>query len=56
MLGWIVALLILAIIAGILGFGGVMHVAVGIAQILFAIFVILLVLTLIFSATRRRTY
>jgi uncharacterized membrane protein YtjA (UPF0391 family) len=54
MLYWIVLLLVLALIAGVLGFTGVMHAAVGVAQILFAIFVILLIVSLIFGAVRRR--
>lgn len=54
MLGWIVLLVVLAVAAGILGFGGVMHAAVGIAQTLFAVFVILLVLVLIVGAVRGR--
>ena len=53
-LGWTVLLLVLAIIAGILGFSGVMHATVGIAQILFAVVLILLVLVLIFGALRGR--
>lgn len=52
MLRWIVLLLVLAVIAGILGFGGVTHAAVGIAQVLFAVFVALLVLAVIFGAVR----
>jgi len=42
-----VLFLVIALIAGVLGFGGIEHSAVGIARILFFIFVILLILSLL---------
>lgn len=45
MLGWALAFFILAIIAGAFGFGGIAGASAGIAQILFFIFLALLVLT-----------
>lgn len=53
-LRWILLLFALTVIAGVLGFGGVIHAAVGIAQVLFGVFLILLVLVLVFGAVRRR--
>ena len=49
MLGWSVTFLIIAIIAAIFGFGGIVAGAVGIAKILFYIFLVLFVLSLIFG-------
>ena len=37
MLGWAVTFLIIAIIAGVLGFGGIAGTSAGIAQILFVV-------------------
>ena len=47
MLGWVITLLILALIAGLLGFGGMAATFSGIAQILFYIFIVLFVLSLV---------
>lgn len=49
MLGWSVTFLIIAIIAAIFGFGGIVASAVGIAKILFYIFLVLFVISLIFG-------
>lgn len=54
MLYWVVLLIVLAIISGILGFTGVLHAGVAVPQVLFAIFLILLVASLVFGAVRRR--
>jgi uncharacterized membrane protein YtjA (UPF0391 family) len=51
MLYWAVIFFIVAIIAGVLGFGRVSEAATGIAKILFIIFLILFVLSLIFYGT-----
>jgi uncharacterized membrane protein YtjA (UPF0391 family) len=51
---WIVILLALTLVAGILGFGGVLQAAAGIPQVLFAIFVFLLVVSIILGAVRGR--
>lgn len=57
MLYWALIFVIVAVIAGVLGFGGVAQVSAGIAQILFFIFLVLFVIALVFSVagrTRRR--
>jgi len=51
MLRWSVIFLIVAIIAGIFGFGGISDAAAGIAKVLFFIFLAGFVLMLIFGAT-----
>ncbi len=51
MIGVVIALLILAIIAAIFGFGGVAGTAVNIAVILFWVFIALLVISLIVNFT-----
>lgn len=53
MLGWAIAFFIIAVIAALFGFGGISVAAAGIAQILFWIFVVLFVLSLIGFAVRR---
>jgi uncharacterized membrane protein YtjA (UPF0391 family) len=53
MLHYAVIFLIIALIAGVLGFGGIAGASVGIAKILFTIFIILFVATLIFGGIRR---
>lgn len=52
MLSWAITFLIIALIAAILGFGGVAGTAVGIAKILFFVFLALFIVSLIFG---RRT-
>jgi uncharacterized membrane protein YtjA (UPF0391 family) len=52
MLSWAITFLIIAIIAAILGFGGVAGTAVGIAKLLFFVFLILFVVSLLMG---RRT-
>ena len=54
MLGAVIAFLILALIAGVLGFSGVEIISIGIAKILFVIFLVLFVISLIFGLVRRR--
>ncbi len=53
MLSWAVVFLIVAIIAAIFGFTGIAGTAVGIAKILFAVFLVLFLISLILG--RRRT-
>ncbi len=48
MLGWAITFLVIALIAAVLGFGGIAGTAVGIAKILFVVFLILFVVSLIF--------
>ncbi len=54
MLYWTLVFLVVALIAGLLGFGGVASAFGGIAQILFAVFIVLFLLSLIFGAFRTR--
>lgn len=51
MLHWSIVFLVIALIAAILGFGGIAGTAVGIAKVLFFVF---LVLWLVSFLTRRR--
>lgn len=53
MLRWAVIFLIIAIIAAVFGFGGIAEGATDIAQILFYIFLVLFVISLIFGGFRR---
>ncbi|RFB05150.1 DUF1328 domain-containing protein [Parvularcula marina] len=55
MLGWALAFFVLAIAAAALGFGGIAGASAGIAQILFFIFLALLVVTFIARAVRGRS-
>jgi uncharacterized membrane protein YtjA (UPF0391 family) len=55
MLSWALTFLVLALIAAVLGFGGLAANAAWIAQILFAIFLVLFVVSLIANAVRGRS-
>ena len=52
MLGWALTFLVVAIIAGVLGFGGIAAASSGLAQILFFIFIALFVIALVARAVR----
>ena len=52
MLGWAIVFFIIAIDAAVFGFGGIAGAATGIAQFLFFLFVVLLVISLIAGALR----
>jgi uncharacterized membrane protein YtjA (UPF0391 family) len=54
MLAWTLIFLVVALIAGVFGFGGIASASAGIAQILFGIFVALFIASLIFGALRKR--
>lgn len=54
MLYWAAVFFIIAIVAAIFGFGGIAEASMGIAQVLFFIFIILFVISLIFGLGRRR--
>ncbi|OSQ44064.1 DUF1328 domain-containing protein [Thalassospira alkalitolerans] len=54
MLGWAVFCLILALAAAVLGFGGLAGTFVGIAKILFFVFIVLFVISLLVNALRGR--
>ena len=53
MLGWVFAFLLLAIIAGVLGFGGIAAGAASIAKLLFFVFLALVVISLLVGRRRR---
>ena len=55
MLGWAIAFFILAIVAAALGFGGTAGASAGIAQILFFVFLALLVLTFVVRAVNGKS-
>jgi uncharacterized membrane protein YtjA (UPF0391 family) len=46
--------LIIALIAGVLGFGGIASTSAGIAQILFVVFLVLFLASVLFGAVRGR--
>ena len=54
MLSWALVFLVIALIAGALGFTGIYLAAAGIAKILFFIFVVLFVISLIMHLVRGR--
>jgi uncharacterized membrane protein YtjA (UPF0391 family) len=53
MLGWAIAFFLIAIVAAIFGFGGIASGAASIAQILFFLFVVLFIVSLIMGLVRR---
>ncbi len=54
MLGWALTFLVIALIAGALGFTGIYVAAAGIAKILFFIFVVLFLVSLVMHMVRGR--
>ena len=50
MLSWALTFFVLAIIAAVLGFGGIASATAGIAKILFVVFIILFVASFFFKA------
>ena len=54
MLGWVVTFLIIALIAGILGFGGIAGASIEIAKIVFFIAIALFVVSALVSLMRGR--
>jgi uncharacterized membrane protein YtjA (UPF0391 family) len=55
MLGWVVTFLVVALIAGILGFGSVAGASIEIAKIIFFIAVILFLVSAVVGLARGRT-
>lgn len=55
MLGWAITFLVIALIAAVLGFGGIAGASAGIAKILFGVFLVLFIVSLIFGRTRAVT-
>jgi uncharacterized membrane protein YtjA (UPF0391 family) len=54
MLGWVVTFLIIALIAGILGFGGVAGASIEIAKAIFFIAVVLFIISAVVGIARGR--
>jgi uncharacterized membrane protein YtjA (UPF0391 family) len=54
MLNWAVTFLVIALIAAVFGFGGIVSAAVGIAKLLFFIFIVLFAISLIMSLVSGR--
>jgi uncharacterized membrane protein YtjA (UPF0391 family) len=55
MLYWAVVFLVIALVAAILGFGGIAGTAVGIAQILFWVFLVVFLVSLILGFSGRKS-
>jgi uncharacterized membrane protein YtjA (UPF0391 family) len=55
MSGWVVAFLIVALVAGILGFGGIAGASIEIAKIIFFIAVVLFLVSAVVGLARGRT-
>ena len=55
MLSWVVTFLVVALIAGILGFGGIAGASVEIAKIIFFVAVILFLVSAVVGVTHGRT-
>jgi uncharacterized membrane protein YtjA (UPF0391 family) len=55
MLGWVVTFLIVALIAGILGFGGVAGASIEIAKIIFFVAILLFLVSAVVGLARGRT-
>jgi uncharacterized membrane protein YtjA (UPF0391 family) len=54
MFGWALTFLVIALIAAVLGFGGIAGTAVGIAKIIFFVAIALLLISMIAGAVRGR--
>ena len=55
MLSWVVTFLIIALIAGILGFGGIAGASIEIAKIVFFIAIVLFLVSAVMGIVRGRT-
>ncbi|ACF02516.1 DUF1328 domain-containing protein [Rhodopseudomonas palustris] len=55
MLGWVVTFLVVALIAGLLGFGGIAGASIEIAKIIFFIAIVLFLVSAVISIFRGRT-
>jgi uncharacterized membrane protein YtjA (UPF0391 family) len=55
MLSWVVTFLIIALVAGLLGFGGIAGTSIEIAKVIFFIAVILFLVSAVFGLVRGRT-
>ncbi|MGE5157633.1 MAG: DUF1328 domain-containing protein [Gemmatimonas sp.] len=54
MLGWVITFLIIALIAGILGFGGIAGASVEIAKIIFFVALVLFLISAVVGVARGR--
>jgi uncharacterized membrane protein YtjA (UPF0391 family) len=54
MLGWVVTFLIIALIAGVLGFGGIAGASIEIAKIIFFVALVLFLISAVVGVSRRR--
>lgn len=54
MLNWAITFLVIALIAAVLGFGGIAGVAVELAKIVFFVAVVLFLISLVYGLTRGR--
>jgi uncharacterized membrane protein YtjA (UPF0391 family) len=54
MLYWALVFFIVALVAGLLGFGGISSASAGVAQILFFIFLVVFLVSLVMGLVRRR--
>jgi len=54
MLGWALTFLVIALIAAVLGFGGIAGAAIGIAKIIFFVAIILFLISAVAGAVRGR--
>lgn len=54
MLGWVLTFLVVALIAGVLGFTGIAGASIEIAKVIFFIAVVLFLVSVIFGAFRGR--
>ncbi len=55
MLQWALTFLVLALVAGFLGFGGVAVISVEMAKLLFGLFILLFIISAVVHAFRGRT-
>jgi uncharacterized membrane protein YtjA (UPF0391 family) len=55
MLSWVVTFLIIALVAGLLGFGGIAGTSIEIAKVIFFIALILFLVSAVFGLVRGRT-
>jgi uncharacterized membrane protein YtjA (UPF0391 family) len=55
MISWAITFLVIALIAAVLGFGGVAGTAVGIAKIIFFVAIVLFLISAIFGVIRGRS-
>ena len=52
MLGWAIMFLVIALVAGLFGFGVIASASAGIAQVIFFAFIVLFALSLVFGFVR----